>query len=104
MAFDYKRKEPNKTEKVLYELFMQQQGMERALTTNSALLISLAIQMKIEPEKLAEMLTENDKIKDYSNKINKKIDEMETARRAKEQQEKPSSDVIQNAGLDISQG
>jgi acetyl-CoA carboxylase beta subunit len=84
MPNDFKRKEPNKTEKVLYELFMQQQGMERNLMTNSALLISIAIQMKIEPEKLAEMLSDNPKIKEYSDKINKKIDELETERRAKE--------------------
>ncbi len=84
MANDFKRKEPNKTEKVLYELFMQQQGMERALTTNSALLVSLAMLMKIEPEKLAEALIDNDKIKEYSGKINKKINELEESRRAKE--------------------
>ena len=83
MSHDFKRKEPSKTEKVLYELFMQQQGMERALTTNSALMISLAMLMKIEPEKLAEMLTDNAKIKEYSDKINKKIDELEAARAAK---------------------
>ena len=84
MSNDFKRKEPTKTEKVLYEFFMQQQGMERALTTNSALMISLAMLLNIEPEKLAETLSDNEKIKAYSDKINKKIDELETARQAKE--------------------
>lgn len=90
MSNDFKRKEPSKTEKVLYELFVQQQGMERALTTNSALMISMAMLLKIEPEKLAEMLAQNDKIKEFSDKINKKIDELETERRAKEKPTKTS--------------
>ena len=84
MAHDFKKKEPSKTEKVLYELFMQQQGMERALTTNSALMISMAMILKIEPEKLAEALADNKPIKEYSDRINKKIDELENERRTNE--------------------
>jgi hypothetical protein len=84
MPSDFKRKELSKNEKIIYELFMQQQGMERALTTNSALLISIAMQMNIQPEKLAEMLSDNIRIKEYSDRINKKIDELEAERRAKE--------------------
>ena len=83
MSNDYKKKEPTKTEKVLYELFMQQQGMERSLVTNSALLVSLAMLMNIEPEKLAEALSDNEKIKAYSDRINKKIDELDSAKGAK---------------------
>lgn len=92
MPNDFKKKEPSKTEKVIYELFMQQQGMERALATNSALMISLAMLMKIEPEKLAQMLADNGPIKEYSDKINKAIDKLETERKEKEApEEKPEA-------------
>ena len=78
MAKDFFKKEPTKTEKVLYELFMQQQGMERSLMTNSALLCALAMEIKISPEKLAEMLiNSNEKIKDYSKLLNEAIDKLE---------------------------
>ena len=93
MANDFKKKEPNKTEKVLYELFMQQQGMERNLITNSALLISLAMLLKIEPEKLAETLVNNETIKEYSGKVNATIEKLELEKRAKEQSEKPADKI-----------
>ncbi len=78
MANDYLKKEPSKTEKLIYELYMQQQQMDRALYTNSALLMALAIETKISPEALAEFLVNgNEKIKEYSGKVNKKIEELE---------------------------
>ncbi|MDE2311590.1 MAG: hypothetical protein KGJ93_00665 [Patescibacteria group bacterium] len=90
MSNDFKRKEPNKTEKVLYELFMQQQHLHQNLVTNSAHIVALSLLLNIEPEKIAELLVNgNDKIKDYSDKINKSIDKLEeTKKMAKPQAEK----------------
>ncbi len=78
MSSDYLKKDPTKTEKVLYELFIQQQGMERNLMTNSALLCAMAMEVKISPEKLAEILIkDNEKIKEYSKQLNAAIDKLE---------------------------
>lgn len=83
MSSDFKRKEPSKTEKVLYELFVQQQGMHQNLTTNSAHIVAMSIILGVEPEKVAELLINgSDKIKDYSEKINRAIDKLEEARKA----------------------
>jgi|GEM_PF-1296880 len=78
MSNDYKKKEPTKNEKMIYELYMQLQSIDRSLFTNSALLISLAMNAGIKPERLAEMLiNENDKIKEYSVKLNEEIGKLE---------------------------
>jgi len=80
---DFKKKEPSKTEKVLYELYMQQYMLERNLMTTSAHVVALGILMDIAPEKIAEMLTDgNEKIKDYSDKINKALDEIQQKKQA----------------------
>ncbi len=93
MAHDFKRKEPNKTEKVLYELFIQQQSLERNLATNSALLVIIAQLMKIDPEKLGEMLVNgNDQIKEFSEKINATIHKLEDERKSK-QPETPAAEI-----------
>jgi hypothetical protein len=78
MPNDFNKREPSKTEKVLYELYMQQQGMERSLFTNSSLLIALAMNSNIKPEELAGMLVnDNEKLKDYSKKVNEAIEKLE---------------------------
>lgn len=88
MSNDFKKKEPSKTEKVLYELFMQQQHLHQSLNTNSAHIVAMGMLLDIAPEKVAELLVNgNDKIKEYSDKINKKIDELEEAKKGKEPKE-----------------
>jgi hypothetical protein len=88
MPHDFKRKEPSKTEKVLYELFIQQQGMERNLVTNSAHVVALGLLLNVEPEKVAELLVNgNEKIKEYSDKINKAIDKLSENKKAAEKPE-----------------
>jgi hypothetical protein len=77
MANDFQKREPTKNEKMIYELFIQQQGLERSLFTNSSLLVSLAMLLNIEPEKLAAALLDNDKIKDYSTRLNSEIGKLE---------------------------
>lgn len=79
---DFKQKEPSKTEKVLYELMMRQEMADRSLWTNSAFISALAMIGNVDPEKVAEILVNgNDKIKDYSAKINEAIEKLEKAKK-----------------------
>lgn len=84
MAHDFKQKEPTKTEKVLYDLMMRQEMMDRSLWTTSAHVIALGMLLNIEPEKVAEALVGGqDKIKEYGNKINEAISKLEKEKHAK---------------------
>ncbi len=81
-----RKKEPSKSERLLYELAMRQEMIERNLWTNSAFMSATAMVLDIDPKKIAELLTNgNDKIKEYSGKINDAIAELE-----KEKQPKPT--------------
>lgn len=78
MPNDFKQKEPTKTERVLYELAMRQEMQDRSLMTNSALLVSLGMLLDVKPEKLAEtLINNNEKIKEYSTKLNEEIGKLE---------------------------
>ncbi len=78
MANDFKHKEPSKTEKVLYELMMAQQGMERAMWSNSSVIMALAMLQGVDPEKVAQVLVNDDaKMKEYGNKVNEAIKRLE---------------------------
>ena len=78
MANDFKHKEPSKTEKVLYELMMAQQGMERAMWSNSSVIMAIAMIQGMDPEKIAEILVNQDpKMKEYGNKVNEAIKKLE---------------------------
>ena len=73
MAHDFKQKEPSKTEKVLYELMMNQQGMERAIWSNSSVIMVVAMLLKLDPKDIALALNDDEKLKEFSNKINEEI-------------------------------
>ena len=85
MGNDFKKKEPTKTEKVLYELMMRQEMMDRSLWTTSAHVIALGKLLNIAPEKVAEILVNgNEEIKEYGNKINEAIAKLEKERKSKD--------------------
>ena len=85
MANDFKQKEPTKTEKVLYEMMMRQEMLDRSLWTTSAHVIALGMLLNIEPEKVAETLVGGqDKIKEYGNKINEAISKLEKEKKSKD--------------------
>jgi hypothetical protein len=85
MSHDFLKKEPTKTEKMMYEIVMQQQQMERGLWTTSAHVCALALVLGASPEKVAEFMTlKEDQIKDYSQKINEAIAKIEKERHDKE--------------------
>ena len=74
MPNDYIKKEPTKTEKMLYELAMAQHQMEKGLWSTSTVVMALAILTKTKPEDLAELMANGDvKIKEFSEKVNETI-------------------------------
>jgi hypothetical protein len=76
MANDFKKAEPTKTERVLYELAMRLEMNDRSLHSTSAHVIALSMAMGVDPAKVAEILTDDEKIKDYAKKINEAIDKI----------------------------
>jgi hypothetical protein len=70
MPHDFQKKEPSKNEKLIYELFMQQQQMERGLWSTSAHVVALALALGADPVKVAELMGDDAKMKEYSDKIN----------------------------------
>lgn len=90
---DFQRKEPTKNEKMLFEVAMHQQMLERNLATNSAFIAAVALMQDIDPKKVAQFLTtDHAKIKEYSDKINESIAEIEKAEKAQGEQNKTQTD------------
>ena len=78
MGNDYLKKEPSKTEKMLYELAIAHNSMEKGLWSTSSLVIILAMLTKQDPKQIAElMVTGDDKLKEFSGKINEEIKKLE---------------------------
>jgi ribonucleotide reductase beta subunit family protein with ferritin-like domain len=78
MAHDFKQKEPTKSERMIFELAMNQQQMEKAMWSTSTLVITLAMLTKQDPKDIAEMMVNGDeKLKEYSKKVNEAISELE---------------------------
>ncbi len=82
MANDFQKKEPTKNERMLFELAMNQQQIERSLWSTSAHVVALALSLGADPDKVAEFLVNGDeKVKEYSKRINEKIGELEAAKK-----------------------
>ena len=78
MANDYIKKEPTKTERMLYELAMSHNQMEKGLWSTSSLVIVLALLTKQDPKKIAELMVNGDaELKDFSSKINEEVKKLE---------------------------
>ena len=93
MPHDYKQKEPSKTERMLYELAMNQNQMEKGLWSTSTVVMALAILTKAKPEEVAKLMFENEKIKEFSEQVNAEIKKLESEKHkdhdhAKEETEK----------------
>jgi hypothetical protein len=81
MATDFQKKEPSKNERMIFELAMNQQHIERSLWSTSAHIVALGVLLGADPEKVAELLVNgDDKVKEYSKKVNDKIQELEKAK------------------------
>ena len=82
MSNDYLKRQPSKSEKMIYDLFMHQQDLARSLWTTTSFVTALAYLLKIEPEKVAQALAnDHEKIKDYSDKVNAEIQKLEAAKK-----------------------
>ncbi len=80
MAKDFLKKEPTKSEKMIYELAMNQHQMEKAMWSTSTVVMALAILSKASPEEVAKLMFENEKIKEFSQKVNEEIKRLEANR------------------------
>jgi hypothetical protein len=80
MSKDFLKKEPTKTEKVLYELMLGQQELDRRVFSNAAHILAVGLVAGLDPEKVAEMMDNDAKIKEYSDKVNAKLKELHEAR------------------------
>ncbi len=78
MPNDYVKKEPTKTERMLYELVMAQNSIEKGLWSTSSLVMVLAMLTKQEPKEIAELMVNGDeKLREFSTKINDEIKKLE---------------------------
>ncbi|MBI5530912.1 MAG: hypothetical protein HY918_05475 [Candidatus Doudnabacteria bacterium] len=78
MGNDYLKREPSKTEKMIYELVMAQNSMEKGLWSTSSLVMVLAILTKQDPKAIAELMVNGDeKLREFSGKINEEIKKLE---------------------------
>lgn len=83
MPNDYIKKEPTKTEKMLYELAMAQNSMERGLWSTSSMVIILAMLTKQNPKEIAELMVNGDaKLKEFSDKINEIVKQLDAKKHA----------------------
>jgi len=64
MPNDYLKKEPSKTEKLMYELMMHQQQLENQTFSNSMTVLAVALALGADAEKIASF--------DYGRRKNKK--------------------------------
>ena len=79
MANDYIKKEPTKNERMLYELAVAQNQMEKGLWSTSSLVIILGLLTKQDPNKIADLMVNGDaQLKEFSQKINDEIKRLET--------------------------
>ena len=87
---DYKQKEPTKTERMLYELAMAHNQMEKGLWSTSTVVMALAILTKQEPAKIAELMVNgDDQLKEYSNKVNEEIKKLEAEKHKDHKHDQP---------------
>lgn len=96
MSKDYIKKEPTKTEKMIYELVMAQNSMEKGLWSTSSLVIALAILTKQDPKAVAELMVGGDeKLREYSGKINEEIKKLEEEKHKNHSHEKTEKSPIE---------
>ena len=81
MSKDYIKKEPTKTERMLYELAMHQQQLEHQVFSNSMTVLAVALAMGADAQKIAKFLTtDEEKIKEFGKAINEAIDKLKPSK------------------------
>lgn len=88
MPSDRQGKQLTKNEQMLYELYMRQDEISHSLYTTTQVATAVGMLLGVDPEKIAQMLTtDREKIKEYTQKVNQAIQEVE---KKKKEQETPS--------------
>jgi hypothetical protein len=78
MSNDYLKKEPSKTEKMLYELAVNQNQMQKGLWSTSTVAMALALSSNVKAEDLAELIVNGkERIQVFSDKVNEIIKNLE---------------------------
>jgi hypothetical protein len=77
MSHDYKQKEPSKTEKMLYQLAMAQNQMEKGLWSTSTVVMALAVALKVSAKDIAKLMVSDVEIKAFSQEVNDEIKKLE---------------------------
>ena len=94
MANDFQKKQPTKNERAIYDIIMHSQMLERNIWSNSAHVVAMSILLDVDPEKVADLLTNGqDKIEAYGKKINEAIDRLETIKKEKAAETKPEEEI-----------
>lgn len=82
---------------MLYELAMAQHQMEKGLWSTSTVVMALAILSHAKPEEVAKLMFEDDKIKEFSNKVNEEIKKLETEKHKDHNHDNKDSQSIEKA-------
>jgi hypothetical protein len=95
MSKDFMKPQPTKNEKMYFDLMMGMDALDRRVWSTSSFATALAILSKASPKDVAELLTTGqDKIKDFSKKINDEIDKIEEAEKAKSPEGSKGGDAV----------
>lgn len=101
MSKDYLKKQPSKTESMLYELAMAQRQMENGLWSTSSLVMIVAILTKQKPEEIAELMVNGDsQIKDFSDKVNEIIKKLNADKSSYAKASEDKREAMQKTDLD----
>ncbi len=84
MGKDFLKKEPTKTEKMMYDIMMNQQLLERRLYSLAGQFLALGRLMNLKAEDLAKALVDEDASKEFGEKINEEIKKLEAAKKPEE--------------------
>ena len=88
MGNDYLKKEPSKTDKLMYQMAMHQQSLENQTFSNSMTILAVALALGADAEKIAKFLTTDEsKLKEFGKSINEAIDKLKPQKESPEAEE-----------------
>jgi hypothetical protein len=80
-ASDFLKKQPSKNERVFSELTMYLHDVDHRIWSVVSQVLAMALVQKIDPKKMAELLTGGDeKLQEYAKQINEEIKKIEAAK------------------------
>jgi hypothetical protein len=83
-ASDFLKKQPSKNERVFSELTMYLHDVDHRIWSVASQVLAMALVQKIDPKKMAELLTGgDDKLQEYAKQINEEIKKIEAVKAEK---------------------